>query len=106
MSKYSELVEEFYMRYEKPVLEQYVMGFSGIDPPLKRSGQGLDHEKLNGLLGGDENGHYHLTRAELDALLELLGEKYPPEITAGQKVNTTAEEEMTPYEIQGRDVRR
>ena len=105
MSKYSELVENFYTRYEKPVLDPYVMGFSGIDPPLKRSGKGLDHEKLEGLLGGDETGHYHLTKAELDALIELISEKYPPEIEAGQVIEVTASEEMTAYEIRGRDVR-
>ena len=105
MSKYSELVENFYTRYEKPVLDPYVMGFSGIDPPLKRSGGKLDHEKLEGLLGGDETGHYHLTKAELDALIELISEKYPPDIYANQVINVTADEAMTEYEIQGQDVR-
>lgn len=105
MTKYSELVEEFYTRYDKPILEQYVMGFSGIDPPLKRSGAEIDHETLEGLLGGDETGHYHLTKAELDAFLELISEKYPPEIEAGQVIEIIASEEMTAYEIKGRDVR-
>ena len=105
MSKYSDLVKEFYTRYEKPVLEPYVMGFSGIDPPLKRSGAGRDHEQLEGLLGGDENGHYHLTKRELNALIELISEKYPPEIEAGQEIETPADTEMQPYEIKGKDVR-
>lgn len=96
---------EFYERYEKPVLDPYVMGFSGIDPPLKRSGKGLDHEKLQGLLGGDDEGHYHVTRVELDALIELLGEKYLPEIYDGQVIEAVADEQMTEYEIRGENVR-
>ena len=103
MSKYTALVEEFYTRYDKPVLD--VMGFSGIDPPLKHSAKDLDHEKLSGLLGGDKNGHYHLTKKELDALIELIGEKYPPDIYANQVINVTADEEMSEYEVQGQDVR-
>ena len=105
MSKYSELVEEFYTRYEKPELDPYVMGFSGIDPPLKHSGKGLDHEKLSNLLGGDATGHYHLTREELEKLIELLGESYPPEIMSGQVIEIFAGEELTSYEIRGENVR-
>ena len=106
MSKYSELVENFYTRYEKPELDHYVMGFSGIDPPLKRSGGKLDHEQLEGLLGGDETGHYHLTKAELEALIELISEKYPPDIYANQEIEVTADEAMTEYEVRGQDVRK
>ena len=106
MSKYSELVQNFYTRYDKPVLDRYVMGFSGIDPPLKHSAKDLDHEKLSGLLGGNENGHYHLTRAELDKLIELIGAKYPPDIYANQIIECTADEAITEYEVQGQDVRK
>ena len=75
MSEYSQLVYEFFTRYEKPELEQLTIGFSGIDPPLKVNPSKIDHEKLNHLLGGsEEEGHYHLTKSEWEAVLKLLGE--------------------------------
>ena len=104
MSRHDELEEKFYEKYERPVIEPYTLGFSGIDPPLRQNGAGYDHEKLRGLLGGNENGHYHLTKEQLRRLRELL-DPYPPEIYSGQEVPTTANEEMTPYEVQGENVR-
>ena len=36
-----------------------------------------DHEALENLLGGDSTGHYHLTKAEYEALLKLIEEPEP-----------------------------
>ena len=100
---YEELVQEFFERYDKPVIEQLTIGFAGIDPPLKVNPAELDHEKLDNLLGGSDSGHYHLTKAELEKLRKLIN--YPPHIYAGQIINVIASEEMTPYEVQGENVR-
>ena len=75
MSYYEELVYKygFLDDYQRPELDELTVGFSGIDPPLKGEDIELDHEELNGLLGGDENGHYHLTKdlwLKVIALLE------------------------------------
>ena len=67
MSVYSQLVDEFFIRYEKPILEDLVVGFSGIDPPLKVIAADIDHEELSGLLGGSTlDGHYQAIRRLLD----------------------------------------
>ena len=76
MGRYADLVAEFFTRYERPEIEELIVGFSGIDPPLKNSGGGTsDHEELDNLLGGDENGHYHLTKDLWLQVLELLSDK-------------------------------
>ena len=36
-----------------------------------------DHEALENLLGGDSTGHYHLTKAEYEALIKLISEPEP-----------------------------
>ena len=95
----NELFDKFYERYEKPVIEELVMGFSGIDPPLKPGAGRKDHEGLDNLQGGDLTGHYHLTREQIEKLLALVGEKYPPRITIGQTIVINADEEMTPVQI-------
>ena len=100
ISEYRKLVTEFFERYEKPVVEELIEGFSGIDPQKKSSAAILDHEQLNGLLGGEDAGHYHLTKQQLDWIREQMTESYPPVIMSGQVINITANEEMTPYEIQ------
>lgn len=105
MSEYRKLVAKFLERYEKPVVEEYIQGFSGIDPPLKHNASELDHEQLNGLLGGDDRGHYHLTKEQLDWLIEQMSEKYPPVILSGQVINVIADNEITPYEVRGENVR-
>ena len=76
MSRYSQLVADFFTKYEKPELNELTVGFSGIDPPKLSSGVGTsDHEELTTLLGGDENGHYHLTKDMYLQILEFLEEK-------------------------------
>ena len=79
MSKYSELVEAFFMRYEQPVIENLIVGFSGIDPPLKMdvASENVNHEELMNLLGGDDDGHYHLTKEQYDQLKELIDNPTP-----------------------------
>ncbi len=69
---YKEIREEFYSRYKKPVLEPLVVGYSGIDPPLKPQVEDEEHEELTNLLGGNENGHYHLTGKEYQELQRIL----------------------------------
>ena len=68
MSEYRQLVAQFLERYEKPVVEDYILGFSGIDPQRIVNASDLDHEQLSGLLGGEASGHYHLTNEELSKL--------------------------------------
>ena len=72
---YSELVEEFFMKYEYPSVEELTVGFSDIDPPLKNDNATTDHEELENLMGGDEDGHYHLTRDLWQKVIELLNRK-------------------------------
>lgn len=106
MSRLEDLTEKFYERYSRPVIEPYILGFSGIDPPLKTSGAGspTDHERLYGLLGGNSAGHYHLTWDEYDQVMELLDD-YPPQIGGGQTITIIAGEEMPPYEIGGENLK-
>ena len=85
-------------------IEDLIIGFSGIDPQKKRSIGIVDHEKLQNLLGGKEKEHYHLTREEWEKVIELISEKYPPEIQEGQVIQVIAGEEMTPYQVLGTDV--
>ena len=121
-------VEEYQKKYNQPSVDQYIVGFSGIDPsrksfagvdpsdlteeqlavirklilsymskltirvdsgnidpdaeepevpyiPLKPSE--IPHEELDELLGGDIDGHYHLTDAELSRLQTLENELIP-----------------------------
>ena len=80
MSEYAQLAAEFLERYEKPVVEEYIQGFSGIDPQKKVNPGELNHEQLYGLLGGEDSGHYHLTEELLDKL-----ENMPAEGGQGEK---------------------
>lgn len=101
----TEQFEEFYKRYEQPEVEPLTVGYSGIDPPLNANSYGLDHECLEGLLGGDDEEHYHLTEEQLRRLIERYNEDFSPRITSYQVVNTIPKEEMTPYEIKGRHIK-
>lgn len=60
-----------------------------------------DHEALNNLMGGDEDGHYHLTEDQLDTLIEMINEKYAPKITGGQEFTVVVGEEMPPFQVEG-----
>lgn len=105
MTMTRELEAEFYERYEYPVIEPYILGYSGIDPPKKVNMDGEhDHERLSNLLGGNEFGHYHPTGREYYELCRLL--EYPPEILSGQVIECVPNDEMDGYEIKGRYVRR
>ena len=64
-----------------------------------------DHEVLKNLLGGDSDGHYHLTKKQYDWLVEQMSEKYPPKIAENQEINVFAGQEMIPYKILGENVR-
>ena len=93
-----ELFKDFYEKYEQPQVDELTVGFSGIDPELKAGAGRNDHERLTNLLGGDSTGHYHLTEAQIEKLIQKLGERYPPRIRAGQTITINAEEEMPPYQ--------
>lgn len=74
MSRFRELVEEFIAKYEEPEIDELTVGFSSIDPPLRVSAEDFDHEELSGLLGGNIEGHYHLTKdiwQQITAVLDL-----------------------------------
>ncbi len=76
MSTYEELAEEFFEKYENPQLEPLTVGFSDIDPPKKINPYDIDHEQLDGLLGGDDiNGHWHLTKELWEFVIELVSRR-------------------------------
>ena len=76
MGHYHDLAEEFFTRYETPEVDDLIVGFSGIDPPLKVNASALDHERLQGLLGGNTDGHYHITRTLWEQIMMLLDERF------------------------------
>lgn len=80
MSEYAQLAAKFLERYEKPVVEEYIQGFSGIDPQRIVNASDLNHEQLYELLGGEDDGHYHLTQEQLNKL-----DNMPAEGAAGAK---------------------
>ena len=105
MTSYKDIVDEFFTRYEHPVIEPFIMGFSGIDPPLKCSTVIQNHEALDNLLGGEAYGHFHLTKEQLDWIIENMNEKFPPSITPHQVIYATADDPISDYLILGNDVR-
>lgn len=74
MSKYSDLVASFFDEYEQPKVQDYTVGFSGIDPDRKIKPEVIDHEQLYGLLGGAVAGHYHITQDQLQKLKAYEGQ--------------------------------
>ena len=101
----TEQEKKFYERYHEPFVDDYIQGYSGIDPALKVNASEINHELLDNLMGGDETGHYHLTYEQIKKL-DAYSEKYPPTIDDNQVIYCTASEEITPYEITGIDVRK
>lgn len=99
-----ERFNQFYKRYKYPEFEELLIGFAGIDPPLKNDGSSIDHEKLDNLLGGNESGHYHLTKEQLEKIRKRLNKKYPPKVNSGQIINANPDEEITPYQVTGKNV--
>ena len=59
-----------------------------------------DHEQLSSLLGGDENGHYHITHEQLDWIETKMNEQYKPVIADGQVITISAGEEMNGDKIE------
>lgn len=106
MKNYEQLVKEFFTRYRKPFVDKLTIGFSDIDPPLKVNPAEIDHEALDGLLAPNTNEHYHLTKEQHDKLIKLIdGDNFPPLIYPNQVIRITADEPMTGYEIQGKNLR-
>ena len=64
-----------------------------------------DHENLKNLLGGNSEGHYHMTKEQYDWLVAQMSEKFPPKIADNQNVDTIRNQAMNPYKIQGENVR-
>ena len=52
MGKYEEYVSKFLEDYEQPTIDDYIVGFSGLDPDKKVKPETLPHERLDSLLGG------------------------------------------------------
>ena len=100
-----EILENFYKKYQYPFVEELTVGYAGIDPPMKTDGTGLNHEDLDRLLGGNDNGHYHITKKQLEQLEELYGWLYFPKILPGQEINVTLDEDMNPYEVLGKNIK-
>ena len=104
MSRYQDAVEKLFGKYEEPVIEEITLGFSGIDPQRKYNGVD-DHEILMNLLGGNDDGHYHLTLEELEWLRQQMEEKYPPLIADNQQITIIDSIEMNAYEVLGENVK-
>ena len=60
----------------------------------------INHEDTDNLLGGNENGHYHLTREQLDWLIERMTEYYKPVIHADQVIVISAGQAIDGYKIE------
>ena len=103
MSIYKDLVDEFFTRYDFPVVEPFIVGLSGIDPQKKAAV--LDHELLQSLLGGDSNGHFHITSEQLEWIIQQMNEKFPPEIEQGQSISGYPDEPIADYLILGKNIR-
>ena len=80
-------------------------GSSGSGKSITVEGNN-DHEQQTNLLGGDSDGHYHLTREQYEWLISQMSEKYPPVILAGQVIYAIKDQEITPYEVKGQNVRK
>ncbi len=72
MTEYAKLVADFFTRYQEPTIDDLIIGFSGIDPPLKVLASEINHEELDNLLGGEPEGHYHLTKEQWEKIIEIL----------------------------------
>ncbi len=63
-----------------------------------------DHENLTNLLGGNENGHYHLTHEQLDWVANQMNtqtdEPIRPVIADGQVVEVSIGKELDGYKIE------
>lgn len=63
-----------------------------------------DHENLTNLLGGNENGHYHLTHEQLDWVANQMNtqtdEPIRPVIVDGQVVEVSIGKELDGYKIE------
>ena len=87
------ILDEFYKFYDTPKMDDVIVGFSGLDPMPKgftpdmgstsigssgteaSSGDSAaitNHEQLDGLYGGEDDGHYHLTQEEYEQVKEVL----------------------------------
>lgn len=96
-----ERFEEFFKRYDTPEVEALTVGYSGVDPPLKPNSYWLDHECLDNLMGGEDEGHYHITKEQLKGLQERFDKDYQPRILPKQLIDAVPNDEMTPYKIKG-----
>lgn len=74
MGSYGEYVRDFLEEYEEPVVEDYIVGFSGLDPDKRVKAATIDHEQLGNLLGGDFSGRYHLTQEQVSKLMGYQGQ--------------------------------
>ena len=73
--------------------------------PVKAYGLGAlsDHEELNNLLGGNDEGHYHLTRKQAEWIEERMNEELRPKIKPGQTIKIILGEELSGFQVESRN---
>ena len=97
--------DNFFSKYQKPIVEELTIGYSGIDPPLRHDAQTLDHEQLNNLLGGNDKGHYHIKKRQLEQLINKYEQDFNPRILPNQLINAIYDNDINPYEVLGRNTK-
>ena len=85
---YSQWLED----YEAPEIDSIIVGYSGIDPDKKVKAEAINHERLDGLLGGDWAGHYHLTNDQVAKLESYQKQIDDVRTEANNKISTVAKE--------------
>lgn len=58
-----------------------------------------DHEELSNLLGGNDEGHYHLTREQIEWIDRRMDEELRPKIKPCQTIKVTLGEELSDYQV-------
>ena len=92
MGKYEEYVRKFEEDYEQPVVEDYIVGHSGLDPDKNVKPETINHEKLDGLIGGDWTGHYHVTQEQLSKFTGYQGQIASLEQTTTREITQARQE--------------
>ena len=85
---YSQWLED----YEKPEIDSLIVGYSGLDPDKRVKASTINHEGLDGLLGGDWAGHYHLTNDQVAKLESYQKQIDDVRTDANNKISTVARE--------------
>lgn len=92
MATYDDAPEWFSEKYEKPVVEPYIVGNSGLDPDRQIKPEAIHHEQLDGLLGGDFAGHYHLRNDQIEQYEGYKGDIQRVETEADRSIKAVRDE--------------